>query len=242
MTEQILAAHSKIMTADERPYVSKLRSAWARLVGESADAGDMFDRLTIDGARQLRSVYWDSVGQDGLQLGEDTVFIDKLPLNIIDIGLINVVFPDAKILVALRDPRDVCLSCLMQDFSLNHAMIHFLRLDDTTEFYEKVMGFYLAVRDQLTLHRIEFHYEDTVGDLEEQANRILEFLGAGWDPEVLRFYERARGKVISTPSFEAVTQPVHRGAIGRWKHYQKYFQPYQSRLQPFVEAFGYEVF
>ena len=45
--------------------------------------------------------------------------IDKLPLNIMNIGLINLVFPEAKIIVALRDPRDCCLSSFMQDFKLN---------------------------------------------------------------------------------------------------------------------------
>jgi len=240
MTEQILAAHSRIITADERPYLTKMRSAWARKVGGSDDAGGMFDRLTVDGARQLRNIYWDAVDQDGVEVGGEMILVDKLPLNIIDIGLINAVFPDAKILVALRDPRDVCLSCLMQDFTLNNAMIHFLRLDDTTAFYQSVMGFYLAVRNHLTLQRLEFRYEDTVSNLEEQANRILEFLGVGWDSEVLRFYEKARGKVVSTPSFEAVTKPVHRGAIGRWKHYHQYFQPYLARLRPFVNEFGYD--
>ena len=240
MTEQILAAHSKIVTTDERAFVTTMRSAWARMVGGDDDSGVMFDRLTIDGARQLRSVYWEAVKQDGVEVGEDQVFVDKLPLNIIDIGLINVLFPDARVLVALRDPRDVCLSCLMQDFSLNNAMIHFLRLEDTASFYEKVMGFYLAVRDSLTLARLEIRYEDTVSDLEEQAKRILEFFEVGWSPEVLRFYEKARGKVVSTPSFEAVTQPVHRGAIGRWRNYEKYFEPFLPRFEPFIRAFGYE--
>ncbi len=240
MTEQILAAHPKIVTTDERAFVTTMRSAWARMVGGDDDSGVMFDRLTVEGAKQLRNVYWEAVEQDGVVVREEQIFVDKLPLNIIDIGLINTVFPDARVLVALRDPRDVCLSCLMQDFALNNSMIHFLRLEDTAAFYEKVMGFYLAVRDRLTLERLEIRYEDTVSDLEGQAKRILEFFEVGWNPEVLRFHEKARGKVVSTPSFEAVTQPVHRGAIGRWRNYGKYFEPFLPGLEPFVKAFGYE--
>lgn len=240
MTEQILAAHSRIQTSDEQPYVNLMRSAWVRMVEGSDDVRRMFDRLTIEGACELRRLYWNAVDNDFPQLKPETIFIDKLPLNLIDIGLINVIFPDAKVIVALRDPRDVCLSCLMQDFALNNAMIHFCRLEDTAAFYEQVMGFYLAVRDILTVAKIEIRYEDTVTDLESQARRVFEFLGAEWEPETLRFYEKARTRTISTPSFEAVAQPVHRSAIGRWRHYRQFFGPILPRLAPYVRAFGYD--
>lgn len=69
------------------------------------------------------------------ELPNGRVLVDKLPLNIIEIGLINLVFPDARVIVALRDPRDSCLSCFTQEFRLNAAMINFITLEQTAEFY-----------------------------------------------------------------------------------------------------------
>ncbi len=239
MTEQVLAAHPHIETADERPYLNNIRAAWVKQVGGSNDVSGMFNRLTLDGVKELRKSYWEQVDEDFECDLSGKFFLDKLPLNIIDLGFINVVFPDAKIIVALRDPRDVCLSCLMQDFSLNNAMVHFLRLEDTATFYAQVMDIYLALRPCLSVESIEIRYEDTVDGLEAQARRIFALLGVEWDPAVLAFHERARGKIISTPSFEAVTQPVHRGAIGRWRNYEKSFEPILPTLARFVDAFGY---
>ncbi len=241
MTEQILAAHADIITADERPFFSRVRSAWARMVGPNdADVYGMFDRLTVENANDLRQLYWECVHAECAQADvQSRVFVDKLPLNIMDLGLINAVFPDAKVIVALRDPRDVCLSCIMQDFVLNNAMIHFLTLPDTAAFYAQVMGLYLSLRDKMTLGAIEVRYEDTVSDLESQARRILQLLDLEWDQSVLDFHTKVAGKAISTPSFEAVAQPVHRGAIGRWAHYMKPFEAVRPLLDPFVSAFGY---
>ena len=241
LTEQILAAHPGVITSDEKPFTSTIKDEMVRMLdgGDSDDVPAMLDRLDRDRIVKLRTLYWQQVISElGVDLA-DKVFVDKLPLNITDIGLINVLFPDARVIVALRDPRDVCLSCFMQDFQLNIAMINFLSLERTAEFYAQVMGLWLDIRDKLTLRFLEVRYEDTVADLEAQARRMLEFLGAQWDERVLRFHEQAQKRVIHTPSFAAVTEPVHDRAIGRWRNYATHFKPMMDRLQPFIEAFGY---
>jgi hypothetical protein len=168
------------------------------------------------------------------------VVIDKVPLNIINIGFINLVFPDSKIIVALRDPRDSCLSCFMQDFELNSAMIHFLSLDKAVRFYTQVMGAWLHFRQIITLPFISVRYEDTVRDIETEAKRLIDFLALDWEPDVLQFYRRAAEQVITTPSYVAVTEPVHSRAIGRWRNYEKHFASLLPLLEPFVEDFGYD--
>ena len=118
-------------------------------------------------------------------------------------------------------------------------MVQFLSLHHTVRYYDLVMDYYLLLRDQLQLKLLEIRYEDTVADLEGQARRLLTHLGLTWDADVLRFYEPARTRFITTPSFEAVTQPVHRGAIGRWRNYRLQLEPYLPKLAPYIEAFGY---
>lgn len=241
MTEHILAAHSGVLTLSEQPYLDHLRLEWARMVGAKPDMGLMIDQLDAGKILQLRKIYREKVEADQEIPAGTTAIIDKVPLNIIDIGFINLVFPEAKVIIALRDPRDCSLSCFMQDFELNSAMIHFLALDRTVRFYTQVMGAWLHLRNIITLPHITVRYEDTVQNLEKQAKRLIEFLDLDWEPGILQFHQRAAEQVISTPSYVAVTEPVHTRAVERWKHYQEPFVPLLPMLEPFIREFGYEL-
>jgi hypothetical protein len=200
----------------------------------------MADQLDAGTILELRNFYREKVETDLEQPVGSRVIIDKLPLNIINIGLINLVFPDAKVIVVLRDPRDCCLSGLMQDFKLNSAMIHFLTLERAVDFYTQVMGAWLHFRDIVTLSHCTVRYEDLARNLEPEAKRLVDHLGLAWEPGVLQFHQQASERVISTPSYVAVTEPVHVRAMGRWKNYQEQFAPLLPKLQPFIREFGYE--
>lgn len=241
MTEQILAAHSGVLTLSEQPYLDQVRLEWGRIAGANPDLGQMVDQLNPEIVLQLRKIYRTKVEADQEIANGAKVVIDKLPLNIIDIGFINLIFPEAKIIVALRDPRDCTLSCFMQDFELNSAMIHFLALDRATRFYTQVMGLWLHLRDMISLPYTVVRYEDTVQNLEFEAKRLIEFLGLNWEADILHFHQRAAGRAISTPSYAAVTEPVHTRAIGRWKNYREPFIPLLPMLEPYIREFGYEV-
>ena len=86
---------------------------------------------------------------------------------------------------------------------------------------------------------LEVRYEDVVDDLESVAHKALEFLGIVWDDEVLHFHEHARQKMVLSPTYADVTQPVYKRARGRWRNYQKYLEPHLRKLEPLVKAFGY---
>jgi hypothetical protein len=98
---------------------------------------------------------------------------------------------------------------------------------------------WLAVRAVTEGAWLEFRYEDVVADLEGQARKILEFLGLPWDDKVLRFYERAREKIVRSPTYKDVTQPVYAKSVGRWQHYAKYLEPVTEKLRPFLAEFRY---
>ncbi len=239
MTEQVLAAHPEIITADEAPL---LQSVIAELMSFDR-GGETLPQILqhLDEAQicQLRNLYWQQVES---HLGSITgkIVVDKFPLNIIEAGLINVIFPQARVIVALRDPRDVCLSCFMQFMKLNQAMIQFLQLESTIKFYALVMSWWLDLRERLILNYMQIRYEDTVTDLDTQARKILDLFGLPWDPAVLAFHEKAKKRAISTPSFEAVTEKVHTRAVARWRNYEKYIQPFMHDLMPFIKEFGYD--
>lgn len=142
--------------------------------------------------------------------------------------------------MALRDPRDVCLSCFIQDFRLNNSMIHFLTLEHTAEFYECVLDLYLHYRSLEVFDILEFRYEDTVADLESQGRAILVHLNLDWDAKLLEFHLHAQERMISTPSAAAVREPIHRRALQRWRNYEEPIAAILPRLKRFIEEFGYE--
>jgi len=245
MTEQVMAAHPSVVTSDEHPLMDRLGRALVEGASDPLDVPRRLEELDADRARALRSVYWE---QAETKLGhtledlEGKVFVDKLPLNIVDLAMINTVFPDATVIVALRDPRDVCLSGFMQWFVPNPAMVQLLQLDSAARFYAAVMGLYLEMKPNLTVPLLEVRYEDTVSDLEPQARRIIDHLGLEWHEDLLQFHEKAKQRAIRTPSYAAVTEKVHTRAIARWKNYSSHFAQFQAILTPAIEAFGYDPF
>jgi hypothetical protein len=167
--------------------------------------------------------------------------LDKNPELTLLIPVIARVFPETKIVFALRDPRDVCLSCFMQALPMNSVSVSYLTLEQTCRKYAVVMRSWLTVRPLLANPWMETRYEDTVTGLEGEARRLLEFLGLPWEDKVLKFYEHARKKHVRSPTYEAVTKPVHSGAVGRWRHYEKFFEPHADVLEPLVREFGYDL-
>jgi hypothetical protein len=237
--EQVLGAHPAIVTTAEEDLLAPMRQQLGGSVGDPEDTPAGMRRLDRARIISLRERYW---AEAKALVGADPggpLLLDKLPLNIVHLGLINAVFPDAPVIVALRDPRDCCLSAFMQSFSMNFGMVNFLSLDRTTAFYAEVMGLHLHLRRMLTLRTVEVRYEDTVDDLRGQARRMLDLLGLPWDEDVMRFHERSRERVVKTPSYEGVARPVHRGSLGRWSRYERHLAPWLPRIAPFIDAFGY---
>jgi len=237
MTEQVLASHPDISTADEKPLLAKSMEYMYRLPDQYRLSMQL-DALTNTHIREMRAIYRSAIRE--LARPKGGIVIDKLPLNIMALGFINRVFPDARIIVALRDPRDVCLSCFMQEFEPNAGMINFNTLAGTARFYNAVMSLWMNQRDMLTLNQLEIRYEDTTSDLEKQARYILEFLGQTWNRSVLDFHRQHHYRAVTTPSYETISEPVNRCAVGRWKKYINSLEPVLDILAPLVKTLGYE--
>src|SRR5207302_5661447 len=110
----------------------------------------------------------------------DRLLTDKNPaLNVLIPAVVRL-FPEAKLLIALRDPRDVCLSCFMQPLALNPVSSAYLTLEGTATQYASVMGFWRAMLPRMRNASLEVRYEELVEDLESAARRVLDFLGVTW--------------------------------------------------------------
>lgn len=242
LVEQVLKTLPDIATTQEEPLITNLA---VQLTGGNCNAGAypaLLDRLSGRDMEKLRNLYIGELLRVTESDGTQTLYIDKLPLNIIETVFIHRLFPAARFLVAQRDPRDVCLSCFMQSFRLNPAMIHFLDLKDTANFYAATMALWNRCKEVLVdLRYLEYRYEDLVTDFDTVSKRILAFVGAEWTPDVREFHRQAGERVIRTPSFIDVASPLYTRAVARWKHYEDQLRPVSGILGPFVEQFGYTV-
>ncbi len=234
LLELALAAHPEIVTTEER---SPLAPAVRHLTGRGG-APPMPDRRSEAEVAEARALFWRRAEAVAGPLG-DRLLVDKLPLNLVDLGYANLLFPEARALVALRDPRDACLSCFMQRFQLNDSMINFSSLARTAETYAAVMDLWLAYRDTLSLAWREVRYEDLVDDFETVVRGVLAFLGLDWHDAVARYRELAARRSVATPSYRQVNREIYRESIGRWRAYRAELAPLQPMLAPFVAAFGY---
>ncbi|HET7650407.1 MAG TPA: sulfotransferase [Gammaproteobacteria bacterium] len=235
LLDQMLSSHPGLIVLEEKENLRDVLQDFA-----TNDAGlDRFAGLTSEELQRYRQQYWVRVAEAMPERPANRQFIDKLPLNTIYMPLIARLFPQARFAFAVRDPRDVVLSCFMRAFGLNEAMRNFLSLEGTARYYAAVMNVGLASMQQLgkSVHLIR--YETLIEDVEGEARRLCGLFGLPWDDAMLRFQETARNRRINTPSYHQVVQPIYKSARERWRNYEQYLQPVLPMLQPFLDRFGY---
>jgi Sulfotransferase family len=235
LVQQILQSHPQIHTLDEvDPAMGALRDHFA---GTPARYPECLELLSDADWQELRGTYFRTV--DALGLPAHEVLVDKLPLNLVRVDYLARLFPGARLLVSVRDPRDVVLSNYFQDFVPNPAMLQFTDLQASARTYAAAMRLWLDRRTTLRLPWREQRYEALTVDLEGEAHAMLAFLGVEWDPAVLAHHARAGDQRISTPSRYDVSRPVYGEAVGRWRDFERHLAPILPTLAPFVNAFGY---
>jgi len=240
LLEQVLDSHPGVISAEETPIFYETYLALKRGFPEGSSILSILDSATPEKLRHAREDYFRCMDLFHDKTIGERLLIDKNPSLTTLIPAVIRVFPEVKFLVALRDPRDVCLSFFMQPLPLNLTSSSYLSLEGTVREYAALMSIWRAMAPRMQNSYIEVRYEELVEDLESVSKRVLEFLGLPWDTRVLRFDEHARKKLVRSPTYADVTKPVFKGAIGRWRNYQKYLEPWSEKLEPFVRAFGYE--
>jgi tetratricopeptide (TPR) repeat protein len=240
LLEQILGAHPGITAFDEpMAFVQEVSDKLAPADAPSASTMKALDTLTAAQRARFQQRYLKSLLHEGAAAPTAEMLLDKNPSPTALLHLWLRVFPDLKVLVALRDPRDVIISCYFQNLMLNTTNANFLSLERTARHYGDLMDVWLRLRELGGFDWMETRYEDLVDKLESEGRRVTEFLGLSWHPQQATFYEIARKKFVFAPTYSNVTQPVYRGAIGRWQHYAEALAPVQERLAPYSRAFGY---
>jgi tetratricopeptide (TPR) repeat protein len=233
LLDTILMGHPGIEVLEEEPT---LMSAMVALVGFDAIPG-----ATADQVKAARDAYF-KTARSRTPLEPGKLLVDKNPLATNNLPIIRRLFPDARIILALRHPCDVVLSCYITNFKPNNAMASFLQLDTAAELYDLTFSYFEKARELLqpTVHTIV--YENIVADRDRELRPLLDFLGLEWNDRVLDHESTARGRAhIKTASYAQVVEPIYTRSAGRWLNYRKHLEPVLPVLRPWVEKFGYEL-
>ncbi len=122
LLDQILDGHPRLQVMEEKPALFDIRSTIDTMPGGYPSALASLKETDI---QNLRDRYLRNVERH-IDRRPGTILVDKLPVNICSIPLIVRLFPNSRIILALRHPCDVVLSNFMQDYKLNDAMANFL--------------------------------------------------------------------------------------------------------------------
>ncbi len=236
LLEQMLDAHPDLQSMDEQAFIQDVIETMEK--AGYAYPGDL-GRIDSATAEQLRKVYWSHVATV-VTLDAGQRLVDKNPLNILRLPILMRIFPQARVILMLRHPADVILSCYMQSFRAPAFQILCSTLQRLARGYVSTMQLWFDHIELLHPQVLEIRYEDLLDDPLKHTRLLGDFLGLQDVSPLLRFDEHARAKgYISTPSYTQVVKPLNNKAVDRWQRYHEQLDPLLPILKPIMDHWGY---
>ena len=224
LVEQILASHPKVYGAGETHALRNcLREELPPDNGDYALPRQLagLDTAAFQRIAARYSRYLDEIAPGTLRV------TNKLPGNMVFVGLMRLLYPKARIIHCLRDPLDTCLSCYTKLFTTGHPFSY--GLGELGRFHRMYQGLMAGWRDMLPQDTmLELRYEELVSDLEGGARRLVEHCGLPWDDACLSFHTATRP--VRTASLAQVRRPIYTSSVGSWKRYEKELAPLREAL------------
>ena len=236
LLDTILRSHSKIQVVEEQPMLMAVET-FLKVKGFIDPQSETIPSKII---KEAQFVYRGELRKNISNANPEDTLVDKMPLNMLRAPLIQKIYPQAQIILALRHPLDAILSCWMQNFKLNPAMANMVELDRIVDFYCVAMETFDLCRNKFGLNVHQIKYENLVENFTEETSTLLQFMGLDWEDNMKNYRDTAmqRGR-INTPSYSQVVQPIYKEASYRWLNYKKYLDQYLERLHPWISKFNY---
>jgi tetratricopeptide (TPR) repeat protein len=233
LVENILASLPNVVALEERPTLVEADMAFLT----SDDGLHRFAALTNEELHPYAQAYWDKVQAAGIAAAGQC-FVDMDPLKGSRLPLIARLFPDARILLMRRDPRDVVWSCFHTNFAFTNAAMDFTSLERAARHYDAMMQLIDCAIERLPLNIHVVHYEALVREFDTETQALCGFSGLEWS-EALRTFDRtAKSRGVSTASAGQVRKGLYDGSR-QWERYAKFLEPVLPILQPWIDKFGY---
>jgi len=220
LVEQILSQHPDVYAAGEIRDISNIVS---RLRQEGISYPEDVANIPQERIDYYAHQYLDRIRSFSRNA---RLVTNKMPSNFLYLGLINILFPGARVINCQRNTLDTCLSCYFQPFGsilYNHEL---LSIAEACKHKDQLMQHWRAV---LSIPILDMQYEDLVNRPQENIGTLLEFCGLNWDERCLAFHTSDR--IVQSASEEQVKQPIYTTSATRWKNYAPYIQPLISFLE-----------
>jgi tetratricopeptide (TPR) repeat protein len=223
LTERIIASHSSVQSLGETMFFQMVLRRDSRIETREPMNVEILEYHRLNDMNQVANGYEQALSY---RLGEEPVFIDKLPFNFLYLGFIAKAWPEARILHVVRKPMDACFSMYKQVFtwaykysySLDTLAQYYIAYDELRKHWAEVLG------DRL----VEVQYEDLVTDTETQTRTLLENLGLPFEQACLDFDKNK--SPTTTASSVQVRQKTHKGSVNRWLRFERQLQAVRERL------------
>jgi hypothetical protein len=227
LTEQIISSHPQVQAAGEVVFWGKAPVAMPLRLNTTTPypqcVAEMLPQQASDIAAMYESTLLKIVGTNN-QLKHIT---DKMPHNFVHLGLIALLFPNAKIIHTKRDPIDTCLSIFFQNFNESHTYACSLEnLGHHYRQYQRIMQHWHTV---LPGRIMDINYADTVADPEYWSRKLIAHIGLEWDDACLSPHKLERS--VKTASIWQVRQPIYKSSVERWRNYEEFLAPLKQTLE-----------
>jgi len=216
LIEQIISNHKDVFSLGETP-------AFGRALNTNLNMDaypKILQKIDAKALNNIAAQYLKNINND-----DNSFMTDKMPDNFKVIGMIKLVFPNAKIIHCVRNGLDNCLSIYKNNFSSNDIVYAYSQTE--------LGHYYLGYKELMAhWHKVipnfiyDIKYEDMVNDQEQQTRNLLKFCDLEWDDKCLRFYEN-NGKV-QTASAVQVRKPIYNNSIKLW-------EKYTNKIKPLIE-------
>lgn len=224
LIERIITSHSQVHSAGE---LQQFGLAVRRLTGHSDPrrfSAPLFEAAAALDPAQLGSMYLSSSAR---MRGSTPRFVDKLPVNYLNIPLILAALPNARIVHLVRNPMDACFASFKQLFA--DAYLHSYDQQEMARHHLRYRQLMDHWRAAFPGRIIDVSYEDTARDLEPSARRLIAALDLPWEDACLHFHQSRQG--VATASAVQVREPAHTRSIDRWRRYEAQLAPMRRELE-----------
>ena len=225
LIEQILASHSAVEGTQELAeiprYVLELQGRERDF--ESPRYPAVLAQLPIGKSARFAERYLDDTRV--YRTGKPR-FIDKMPNNFRHIGFIHLMFPNAKIIDARREPMACCFGNLKQLFARGQEFAY--SIEDIARYYRTYLELMEHWDAALPDRVLRVHHEDVVDDLERSVRLILDFCDLPFEPACVEFHRTERS--IRTASSEQVRRPIFREGLDQWRNFEAWLGPLRVAL------------
>ncbi len=229
LLEQILASHPEIEGAGELGILPDLRT---EIASDRTIEGDLLSKLGSMDDRQRTALGESYVERaNAFRSTKRAKFVDKLPTNWLNVGLIHLILPNARIIDARRHPMAVGFSNFRQNYGSGAGWSYSLEtIGHYYRDYLRLMRHFDAVLPGQVHH---VSHERLIDDFEPEARRLLDHVVVPVDPACLEFHRSSRP--VRSASAEQVRRPLNRDGIDQWRAFEPSLGPLKDALGDALE-------